>query len=87
MGRLGKKDKGKWAGPKEIVNFSFDSNIFKMTRIDSIKSGFPDLENFQIKYGFEDFKIRNNFPYWNISKFKIEFELKIRKCSRVCNPI
>jgi hypothetical protein len=24
-------------------------------------------------------KIRNNFPYWNISRFGIEFELKIKE--------
>jgi hypothetical protein len=38
---------------------------------------------FKIKYGLEYFKIRNNFPYWIFSsKFGLEFELKIRECSR-----
>jgi hypothetical protein len=37
------------------------------------------LEKFQIKYGFVGNEIRNNFPYWNFSKFRIEFELKIKE--------
>jgi hypothetical protein len=34
------------------------------------------LEKFQIKYGFGGNEIRNNFSYYNFSKFGIEFELK-----------
>jgi hypothetical protein len=41
----------------------------------------PELEFFEIKYGCEGIKVRNDFPYWNFSKFSIEFELKIRKGS------
>jgi hypothetical protein len=40
------------------------------------------IKNFQIKYGYEGIKIRNNFAYWNFSKFGIEFELKFREGSR-----
>jgi hypothetical protein len=43
------------------------------------KDVFPLLENFKIKYGFEDFEMRNNFHYCNFSKFRIEFELKIKE--------
>jgi hypothetical protein len=38
-----------------------------------------ELEIFQIKYGCEGFRVRNNFPYMYFSKFGIEFELKIRE--------
>jgi hypothetical protein len=38
---------------------------------------------FQIKYGFEDFGIRNNFPYWKFSNFGLEFELKTCEASGV----
>jgi hypothetical protein len=38
-----------------------------------------DFEKIQIKYGFEAFEIRNNFPYWDFSCFRIEFELKIKE--------
>jgi hypothetical protein len=38
-----------------------------------------------MKYGCEGTKIRNNFTYWNFSKFGMEFELKFRECSRCLN--
>jgi hypothetical protein len=31
------------------------------------------------KYGWKDLEIRNNLTYRNFSRFKIEFELKIRE--------
>jgi hypothetical protein len=34
------------------------------------------LKKIQIKYGFEEFEIRNNFPYWNFLKFGVGFELE-----------
>jgi hypothetical protein len=40
--------------------------------------GLPKLKQFQIKYGFEGYEIRNNFSYRKVSKFRMEFELKIR---------
>jgi hypothetical protein len=47
-----------------------------------LNNDFPLLKNFQIKYVFEAFKIRNNFPHWNFSKFGLGFELKIKEKSR-----
>jgi hypothetical protein len=35
----------------------------------------------EIKYGWKDFEIRNNFPYRIFSRFEIEFELKFRENS------
>jgi hypothetical protein len=32
------------------------------------------LNKFQIKYGFEVFQIRNNFPYRNFFIFEVDFE-------------
>jgi hypothetical protein len=37
------------------------------------------LKKFQTKYGFVENKIRNNFPYWNFSKFASEFKLKFKE--------
>jgi hypothetical protein len=34
------------------------------------------LEKFQIKYGWKEFEIRNDFSYRNFSRFETEFELK-----------
>jgi hypothetical protein len=37
------------------------------------------LEKLKIKYGWKELEIGNNFPYRNFSRFKMEFELKIRE--------
>jgi hypothetical protein len=37
------------------------------------------LQKFQIKYGWKEIEIRNNFPYRNVSRFEIKFELKFRE--------
>jgi hypothetical protein len=44
-----------------------------------LKKGLSELKNFEIKYGWKEIEIRNNFPYRNFSRFKMEFELKIRE--------
>jgi hypothetical protein len=49
------------------------------------KDALPEFNNFQTKYGFVENEIRNNFPFWNFSKFGIEFELKKQGSSRVWN--
>jgi hypothetical protein len=51
------------------------------------KYGLPELKKFQIKYSFEVFEIRNNFPYRNFLIFKMDFELKFMEDSRVSNSI
>jgi hypothetical protein len=53
-------------------SFKYNSNSLNLIR----------FEQFEIKYGCKGFDERNNFPYWNVSKFGIYFELKIRKGSR-----
>jgi hypothetical protein len=47
----------------------------------------PKLEKFQIKYGYEVFESRNNFPYRNFLIFETEVELKSEEDSRVWNSI
>jgi hypothetical protein len=72
MGRLA------WAVPKEkwcFVIIRNNSNGFKLIWS---KGGLPMLQKFQIKYRTEGFEERNNFSYWTFSKFRIEFELKIK---------
>jgi hypothetical protein len=67
------------SGPREQCRLRFKTN-FK-TEHDLIRSKvvFIMIKKFQINYGCEGIKIRNNFPYWNFSKFGIKFKLKIRK--------
>jgi hypothetical protein len=38
------------------------------------KDGLPELENFEIKYGFEGFEDKNNFIHKNIFILKVDFE-------------
>jgi hypothetical protein len=47
------------------------------------KDELAQFKKFQIKYGFEGFELRNNFPYWNFSKFGLKFEFKNQGSSRV----
>jgi hypothetical protein len=46
------------------------------------KQDFPELGNFEIKYGWKAFEIRNNFPYRNLLGLEMDFELKFREFSR-----
>jgi hypothetical protein len=39
----------------------------------------PVLEKLEVKYGWKELEIRNNFPYINFSRFEKEFELKFRE--------
>jgi hypothetical protein len=72
---------GRLFGPSQMNSrffnlFNIISNGIELIRS---KEVLPEFENFQIKYGFEAFEIRNNFPYWNFSSFRTEFELKIKE--------
>jgi hypothetical protein len=39
----------------------------------------PVLEKLEVKYGWKELELRNNFPYINFSRFEKEFELKFRE--------
>jgi hypothetical protein len=72
-----------WARPHKNSNvFDLFKGIPEISVMIRLKDGLSELKNFQIKYGCDRIKIRNNFPYWNFSKFGIEFELKFREDSR-----
>jgi hypothetical protein len=45
------------------------------------KNTLPNSEKPQIKYKVEGFEMWNTFPFWNLSKFEMYFELKIREDS------
>jgi hypothetical protein len=47
-----------------------------------IEDALTMLKKFQLKYGFVEDEVSNNFPYWNFSKFRIELELKIMEALR-----
>jgi hypothetical protein len=60
---------------------SINSNTLKLIshnfKFDSIQKGLFKLENFELKYGDEGFKDKNNFLHRNFFRFEIYFELKI----------
>jgi hypothetical protein len=72
---------GMW--PDVLGRSKMNMALFYLFKIFPTNSNFkwfkeylPVVETFQIKYGFVRNQIRNNFPYWNFSKFGVEFELK-----------
>jgi hypothetical protein len=52
---------------------------FKLVQIILIEGGPTKLQKFQVKYGWKEFEIRNNFSYRNFSGFEMECELKCRE--------
>jgi hypothetical protein len=66
------------------MNSNISYLLKKIKRLELILSKeVPPVGKFQIKYGFKEFEIRNNFPYWKVSKFRIESELKNKEGSKV----
>jgi hypothetical protein len=47
-----------------------------------IQTGLSQLRKFEIKYGWTEFAMRNNFPYRSLLGFEMNFELKFREFSR-----
>jgi hypothetical protein len=67
--------------PDSVLNrIKSISNGFKFApNFDRFKRCLPVLQKFKIKYVWEEIEIGNNFLYRNISRFEMEFELKIRE--------
>jgi hypothetical protein len=49
------------------------------------KQDLPEIEKFEIKYGFEGFDERNNFLHMNVSRFEMDFKLRFREVSMSWN--
>jgi hypothetical protein len=41
----------------------------------------PVLQKIELKYGWREFEVRNNFPYKGFLTFEMNFELKFREIS------
>jgi hypothetical protein len=63
--------------PIESINSNTLKFISHNFKFDSIQKGLFKLENFELKYGDEGFKDKNNFLHRNFFRFEIYFELKI----------
>jgi hypothetical protein len=54
------------------IEFKNSSNGLKFCpNFDRIKSCLPMPEKLEIKYGWKELKIGNNFPYRNVSRFEM----------------
>jgi hypothetical protein len=76
-GRLSRHSTG---GAVQMVLTSSKFKRFNLIQIppnfDRFKRYIPVLQNFEIKYGLKVHEIRNNFPYTNFLRFRMDFELK-----------
>jgi hypothetical protein len=72
---------GSTVRPIQFSNrIKFISNGFKFApKFDRSKICLPVLGKLEVKYGWKELEIRNNFPYRNFSRFEKEFELKFRE--------
>jgi hypothetical protein len=76
----GAGEAAKWAGgPVQQWPFSVNQIFSNPFKFDTVKDGLLVLKNFHIKFGRVDNWRRNNFSHWSFSKFRMEFELKIRE--------
>jgi hypothetical protein len=60
----------------DIIKFKIFQN-----RPDSIltKTDPPVPQKFELKYGWREFVVRNNFPYKGFLRFEMDFELKFKE--------
>jgi hypothetical protein len=70
-------------GPDRFKYISKYSNqIQTHSNLICSKWDLPELENFEIIYGYEGFDVINNFPYRNFLRFEKDLELKIKGTCR-----
>jgi hypothetical protein len=64
----------------DLIKFEIFQN-----RLNSIqtKTDPPVPQKFELKYGWREFEVRNDFPYKGFPIFEMDFELKFREFS-VC---
>jgi hypothetical protein len=69
------------------ARFSFKPNQIYFKRIqfypnfDRSKRCLPMLEKLEIKYGWKELDMGNNYSYRNLSRFELKFELKFKEIS------
>jgi hypothetical protein len=69
------------SGGIEIL-IQIDSNYIQiLSNYDRSKKDISELENFEIKYGWEGFEEKNNFFHWNFSRSEMDFKWKFREIS------
>jgi hypothetical protein len=79
--RGGVRARGPATGPAwdEQCEFWFIQTFLNEFELILSKGGLPLIQKIQIKYEIVENEIRNNFSYWDFSKFETEFELKFKE--------
>jgi hypothetical protein len=67
---------------KPFQNFKRFKNVQNFPNFDRSKFDLPELQKFEIKYGFEDLEKMNNLLHRNFFRFRRNLELKFREFSR-----
>jgi hypothetical protein len=66
-----------------LIRFENLNIVQTVSNLNWLKRCLPKFKKFQIKYGCQGIKIRNNFTYRNFSIFEKYSELKFKGASRV----
>jgi hypothetical protein len=80
---LGHIGSASWPGLMNNAMFLFKPKFHTTLNLNQPIGDLPKLEKFQIKYGFEGFDERNNFPYRKFPRFVMDCELKFKEAYRV----
>jgi hypothetical protein len=87
--RVHDADTWAWQHSAERPEFKLDSKIFKtesnFLNFDRSKRCLPLLQKLEIKYGWKELEVRNNFSYRNLSRFELKCEWKFKEFSMSWN--
>jgi hypothetical protein len=83
-----------WAGPGTVTGGRFESKEKKSNSIqfkwfqiasnfDHPKNSLPELQKFEINYGFEALENMNSSLHINFFRFRMDFKWKIQELSRL----
>jgi hypothetical protein len=74
-----------WRGFKPDFKQNLNSNVLNKfsncVKFGRLEKYIPRLRKIEIKYGWREFEIRNNFPSKRFLRFQMDYELKFREAS------
>jgi hypothetical protein len=74
-----------WCGFKPDFKQNLNSNVSNKfsncVKFGRLEKYIPRLRKIEIKYGWREFEIRNNFPSKRFLRFQMDYELKFREAS------
>jgi hypothetical protein len=66
---------------KQNLNSNVSNKFSNCVKFGRLEKYIPRLRKIEIKYGWREFEIRNNFPYKRFLRFEMDYELKFREAS------